>query len=268
MYSSELGIFISRFYKMDIDTHFYRFQFNSPTNYLDPMGDPSSLAVEVATLSAAIAAAAQKYSQAITAALSYVGKVTNQNLAAAQAAVNNLHATMAEYNANIDMLNAVINGLNCATQAPMRLVSSNTANKLSQEIQAVTTATNKMSTLGGGDTGSKVNQGNAAADKASKQGSGTNGSGKNGKFEPNDKHNKPSKDVGAQPDNGQAALDNSIPVKEGNRVAVEGDHFVDLKEHSNGKWHGYKSDWSGLRPEQQNALRDADLVRQGGKLKK
>jgi RHS repeat-associated protein len=41
MYSLDLGIFISRFYKMDVDTHFYRFQFNAPTNNVDPMGDPS-----------------------------------------------------------------------------------------------------------------------------------------------------------------------------------------------------------------------------------
>jgi RHS repeat-associated protein len=40
MYSLDLGIFISRFYKMDVDTHLYRFQFNAPTNYVDPMGDP------------------------------------------------------------------------------------------------------------------------------------------------------------------------------------------------------------------------------------
>jgi RHS repeat-associated protein len=40
MYSLDLGIFISRFYKMDVDTHFYRFQFNAPTNYVDPWGDP------------------------------------------------------------------------------------------------------------------------------------------------------------------------------------------------------------------------------------
>jgi RHS repeat-associated protein len=40
MYSLDLGIFISRFYKMRVDRHFYRFQFNAPTTHIDPWGDP------------------------------------------------------------------------------------------------------------------------------------------------------------------------------------------------------------------------------------
>jgi RHS repeat-associated protein len=46
MYSLDLGIFISRFYKMRVDRHFYRFQFNAPTNYDDPMGDPIIIIVD------------------------------------------------------------------------------------------------------------------------------------------------------------------------------------------------------------------------------
>jgi RHS repeat-associated protein len=43
MYSMDLGIFISRYYKILVDPHFYRFQFNKPTKMSDPMGDPTDI---------------------------------------------------------------------------------------------------------------------------------------------------------------------------------------------------------------------------------
>jgi RHS repeat-associated protein len=41
MYSTDLGRFVSRYYKPMLDRNWYQFQFSDPAFYVDPMGDPN-----------------------------------------------------------------------------------------------------------------------------------------------------------------------------------------------------------------------------------
>ncbi len=73
------------------------------------------------------------------------------------------------------------------------------------------------------------------------------------------------------PQNGQKALDNSILIKNTspNRVAVEGDSFVMLRETRAGsipEFHGNLQTWKELSQEAQTALREAGICNHKGKI--
>jgi len=70
------------------------------------------------------------------------------------------------------------------------------------------------------------------------------------------------------PQNGQAALDKSIRIKEGSphRIAVEGNKFVVLRQTSVGEFHGSLQEWKTLSDDAQQVLRKAGICNKQGKI--
>jgi hypothetical protein len=92
----------------------------------------------------------------------------------------------------------------------------------------------------------------------------SNGGG--GVYRPNQKHDQARPKVSPQPVNGPAALENSVPVTDKLRVAIEGEEFVLLRRESKGVWHGYRVGWSGLTDKAKAVLIKLGLVSQRGKI--
>lgn len=91
-------------------------------------------------------------------------------------------------------------------------------------------------------------------------------------YQPNPKHGPKQKgNIGAEPKNGQAALDNSVPIKPTStrRVGVDPstDEIVVLDETFPGKgiYHGHVRSWNELTQEMKNALINAGLVDKRGR---
>lgn len=73
------------------------------------------------------------------------------------------------------------------------------------------------------------------------------------------------------PENGQEALDNSVPIKPDTttrRVGIDEKtgEFVIFDEHSDGKYHGHVRSWDELSPGMRAALIKAGLVNKKGKI--
>ncbi len=88
-----------------------------------------------------------------------------------------------------------------------------------------------------------------------------------GRTDESKKHHKNSRDgVGKPAKDAQAALDNSFEVKDSTqRIAVEKDTFVVLKETAPGLYHAYVSEWANLSQKLKNALVKAKVVNISGK---
>lgn len=90
-------------------------------------------------------------------------------------------------------------------------------------------------------------------------------------FEPNPKHRRKRRGrISAQPTNGQAALDNSVPISEksSRRVGVEraNKEIVVFMEHLPGVFHGFLVEWSELDRRVQQLLQKAGLVTGRGRI--
>lgn len=110
----------------------------------------------------------------------------------------------------------------------------------------------------------------ATAENAGGGGTAPEG-GPNGVFENNPKHGPVDRGRASKaPENGQAALDNSVRVKDTStrRVGVDkaNGEFVVLDEHLPGKFHGHVRKWGDLSNQMQSALRKAGLVNARGKI--
>jgi RHS repeat-associated protein len=95
------------------------------------------------------------------------------------------------------------------------------------------------------------------------------GAGKNGKFENASYHGKTGNSVKSKaPNNGQAALDNSVSIGENTtrRVGVSDGEIVVLDETGNGVFHGHVRSWGELSEPMKSALRKAGLVNKKGKV--
>ena len=68
------------------------------------------------------------------------------------------------------------------------------------------------------------------------------------------------------PDDGQRCLDYSLPTKTGQRIAIEGDVFVVLRQTIPGEYHGFKVNWEDLHHSLQRVLRKHGFVKQTGKI--
>ncbi|MCA9550298.1 MAG: hypothetical protein KC933_09700 [Myxococcales bacterium] len=118
------------------------------------------------------------------------------------------------------------------------------------------------------------NLSNAISQMATAENAGGGGApegGPNGVFENNPKHGSVDRGRASKaPENGQAALDNSVQVKDTStrRIGVDKatGEFVVLDEHLPGKFHGHVRSWGDLTSQMQNALRNAGLVNGRGKI--
>ena len=101
-------------------------------------------------------------------------------------------------------------------------------------------------------------------------GEGTGKVHQNGTFENAPYHGKVDNSVKSRAlQDGQAALDNSVPVSPDTttrRVGVSNNEIVVLDETTEGVFHGHVRSWEDLTPKMQNALRKAGLVDKKGKI--
>lgn len=81
-------------------------------------------------------------------------------------------------------------------------------------------------------------------------------------------HNKGNDVKSAAPVDGQASLDNSVPIKPTTtrRVSVEGDHFVVFDDTTQGVFHGNIRSWNDLTPSMKSALIKNGLTNNRGKM--
>jgi hypothetical protein len=91
-----------------------------------------------------------------------------------------------------------------------------------------------------------------------------------GEFKPSAKHHQNSTgNISKPPVDGQSALNKSYGVKDSKqRVAIEGDKFVVLKQTALDEYHGYTVDWQELPQKLKNALQKEKIVNESGKFLK
>lgn len=68
------------------------------------------------------------------------------------------------------------------------------------------------------------------------------------------------------PDNGQHCLNYSLPTKTTQRIAMEGDQFVVLRQTLPGEYHGFKVSWEKLHRSLKQILIDHGFVKRSGKI--
>lgn len=68
------------------------------------------------------------------------------------------------------------------------------------------------------------------------------------------------------PKNGQHCLDYSLPYLNNQRIAIEGDNFIILKQTSPGKFHGHTIQWKKIPEKIQKILEQKGYVKASGKI--
>jgi hypothetical protein len=93
----------------------------------------------------------------------------------------------------------------------------------------------------------------------------------NGTYENARYHGKTGNSVKSKaPSNGQAALDNSVPISAETtprRIGISNGEIVVLDQTLNGTYHGHVRSWNGLTQPMKNALIDAGMATRKGKIK-
>src|SRR5581483_6049417 len=89
-------------------------------------------------------------------------------------------------------------------------------------------------------------------------------------YKPNPKHDAPTGYVAPQPNEGVAALNNSVLISENStrRIGIDPttDQIVVLADSNDGTYHGYVCTWNQLNQQMQNALQQDGLISSTGRV--